>query len=305
MEIATLVCNKKLSYESTFQAYSMYEYLKKQGNQVQIIDYNFLEDRNNKKNQMLYNFLSNNTVLTVNRYGSIEQLEENQPLVDRYIVVNGNYNDLNIKINGNNNIAYGIKDISNSDMSRLEQEYFKISTAFNINNENSKRVIDPIFLLSKEEWYDEINENSKIDKNSEYVLIYSDIVTKDMLKYAYAISQKNNLKIYIVSEKVDAIFFKGKKFNNINPLELADLISNAQEVITSCDDGIKLSVLFDRNLHIFTTQENEQLELIHELNIQNRIVDNPQQCLVSARNYEYSNKVIEELKENSYEFLKL
>ena len=48
MEIATLVCNNGLNYDITFQTYSMYEYLKKQGNQVQIVDYNFLNKDDRK-----------------------------------------------------------------------------------------------------------------------------------------------------------------------------------------------------------------------------------------------------------------
>ena len=59
MEIATLVCNNGLNYDLVFQTYSMFEYLKGQGNQVQIIDYNFLKN-DNKKSEMLYDFLTKN-----------------------------------------------------------------------------------------------------------------------------------------------------------------------------------------------------------------------------------------------------
>ena len=87
MEIATLVCNNGLNYDLVFQTFSMFEYLKRQGNQVQIIDYNFLK-KDNKKSEMLYSFLVNNVVLTFNRYNDVNQLEENLPLADKFIVLN-------------------------------------------------------------------------------------------------------------------------------------------------------------------------------------------------------------------------
>lgn len=302
MEIAALICNKKLTYDSTFQAYSIYEYLKKQGDQVQVIDYNFLLNESDKKNKMLYDFLSNNIILTANRYRSIEQLEENQPLVDKYIVVNGNYDALNIRTNVNDNIAYGIKDMSNLDINKLEENYSKISTSFE-NDEDIKRVVDPIFLLSKDEWNNQIKRKSNISKKEDYIFVYSEVVSKEMLNYAVTIAQKNNCKVYIVSDKVEVFFHKGKVLKNVSPMDLAGLISNAQDVITSCNDGIKLSVIFDRNVHIFSTNQNEQLELISELNIGERVVSNPEDYLSSSKDYEYSNKYINELKEISFEFL--
>lgn len=305
MEIAALVCNNKLSYDSTFQAYSMFEYLKKQGNQVQVIDYNFLSNKSDKKNKMLYNFLSNNIILTVNRYSNLDQFEEKQPLVDKYIVVNGSYNDLNIKTNVNNNIAYGIRNISNLDISKLEENYSKISISFDSKRENINKVVDPIFLLSKEEWSNIIKSKSNISKKDDYILVYSEVVPKEMLKYALNIAQKNKLKVYIVSDKVESILHKGKHLRNVNPIDLASLILNAQDVITSCNDGIKFSVLLDKNIHIFTTNQNEQLGLINELNIEDRIVYDPENYLDSSRNYEYSHKYIDELKEKSFEFLKI
>lgn len=304
MEIATLVCNQKLSYDSVFQSYSMYEYLRKQENQVQIIDYNLLNKKRNKKNIMLYNFLYNNTILTVNRYNSLEQIEDNQPLVDRYIIINGSYNELTLKLNGKDNIAYGVKDLDNSEMKELSKNFSNISSIYDIKNDDIPKVVDPIFLLSKEEWSDIILDKSSIKLSQEYNLIYSDYVTKDMLKYASIISQKNNCKNYIVSEKTEGLFYNGKRLKNVNPIELANLIFEAQEVITSCNDGIKLSVLFDKDLHIFISKEEEQIELINELKVQSRIVNNPEIILPRKEDYEKSKKMILGLKEKSCELLK-
>lgn len=304
METAVLICNnKELNYDTTIKAYSIYEYLKKQGNQVQIVDYNLLDNKASKKSKELYEFLSQNTILTINRYSSFSQLEETPSLVDRYIIVDGDYNDLAISLNGNNNLAYGIKDITNSQIERIKDNYLGVSTSFKLKDEMATQVVNPIFLLSKEEWYDIIHEKSEIDTSLDYILIYSDTVTKEMLKYAYTLSQKNESKIFILANKVEGIFSKGKRLKNVSPIDLVNLISEAQDVITSCDEGIEFSVLFDRNLHIFTTKENEQLELINELKLESRVVDNAEQCLGSSRNYEYAKASIDNLKNISYNFI--
>ncbi len=119
MEIATLICNNKLDYDMALKAYSMYKYLKSQGNQVEIIDYNFsnknIRDKNTK---MLYDFLEKNTVLSLRKYNTICQLEENLPLADKYLIVNGTYSDLSINF-GKNKIAYYAKGMTNFELYRL------------------------------------------------------------------------------------------------------------------------------------------------------------------------------------------
>ena len=302
MEIATLVCNNGLNYDLVFQTYSMFEYLKRQGNQVQIIDYNFLK-KDNKKSEMLYDFLTNNAVLTFNRYNDVNQLEDNLPLADRFVVLNGEYNELTLQMSGDKNLAYGIKT-NLSDISNISDNFSKVSTFYDAKDEKINRVIDPIFLLSKEEWYDLISEENNINMPIDYILIYSDTVSKEMLNYASQIASNNNSKIYIVADKVEGVFHKGKRLKNIEPFELLKFIYNAQDVITSCNDGIKFSVLFEKNLHIFSNEDESQVELINDLNLRRRVVNESNQIISQNIGYNDSYKEIDKLLENSVEFLK-
>ena len=302
MEIATLVCNNGLNYDLVFQTYSMFEYLKGQGNQVQIIDYNFLKN-DNKKSEMLYDFLTNNVVLTFNRYNDVNQLEDNLPLADRFVVLNGEYNELTLQMNGDKNLAYGIKT-NLSDISNISDNFSKVSTFYDAKDEKINRVIDPILLLSKEEWYDLISEENNINMPIDYILIYSDTVSKEMLNYASQIASNNNSKIYIVADKVEGVFHKGKRLKNIEPFELLKFIYNAQDVITSCNDGIKFSVLFEKNLHIFSNEDESQVELINDLNLRRRVVNESNQIISQNIGYNDSYKEIDKLLENSVEFLK-
>lgn len=309
MEIAALVCNDKLNYESAFQIYSLYEYLKHKNNQVQIVDYNLL-DRNKRsfsqkrKNELLYNFLDDNVVMTSIRYKTIEQVEDNPPLADRYIISNATYHDLNMEILNENYYAYGIKDIGAEQLNNIRDKYKSVSTLFKVKGEEIKQVADPIFLLSREDWYDFASKSNLKTEKENYILVYSDLVTEDMLKYAKMLSENNNAKIYVVADKIQTLFFKGKRINNPLPYDLANLILNAQEVVTSCDDGIKLSLIFERGLHIFNDVEKiEQIELINEFNLVNRIVDSTERIVNGNYEFNLSLEKIDELKNNSKSIL--
>ena len=297
MELAILSCNKKLNNDTAFQIFAMYEYLKRQENNVQVVDCGL---KDYKKN---YDFLSSNVVLTVNTYADYRQVEENQPLVDKYIILNYDCDSENLNLNGKENIIYGINNISNKQIEKIANDGYKISSLIDLKNKNIKNVVDPVFLISKEQWLDEINQKSKIDIGTDYVLVYSDVVTKEMLKYAEDISRKNCLKMYVVADKVQAIFYKGKRIKNTNIIDLANLISNAQTIVTSCNDAIKLAVVFDKNLHIFDTQDDEQIELIDKLNLKKRIVKDTSRVLEPWQEYKDIKEKIEDLKTDSYELL--
>lgn len=297
MELAILSCNNKLNNDTAFQIFAMYEYLKRQGNNVQVVDCGL---KDYKKN---YDFLSSNVVLTVNTYMDYRRFEENQPLVDKYIILNYDCDDENLNLNGKENIIYGINNISNKQIEKIANDGYKISSIVDLKNKNIKNVVDPVFLISKEQWLDEVNQKSKIDIGADYVLVYSDIVTKEMLKYAEDISRKNCLKMYVVADKIQAIFYKGKRIKNTNIIDLANLISNAQTVVTSCNDAIKLAVIFDKNLHIFDVQDDEQIELIDKLNLKKRIVKDTSRVLEPWQEYKDIKEKIEDLKTDSYELL--
>ncbi len=280
MEIAALVCNKKMDYDTVFKTYSLYEYLRKIGNVVEVIDYNFLRRKSDKKNKMLYEFLNNNIIMTVNRYNSVEQIEECLPLADKFIVANGDYNDLKIRFNSNNVLAYGINNININELNNIADRYSKIS--FSSNNsqlDGMIKVIDPVFLLSKNEWEDIVDINSNIQINTKYVLIYASIANKEMLNYASKMVENSNKKLYIVADKIEKLFFKAKRLNNVTPFNLLGLIQNAEAVITNLNDGIKFSAILDKKVHIFTDNSNEQVGIINSLALRNRVVLNSNHLL--------------------------
>ncbi len=310
MEIAALICNEDLDYESTLQIYSMFQFIRKSGNEIQIIDYNFLNENIKNyflklKNNMLYTFLENNTILTVRRYSSLKQLQENIPLADEYIIANAKYKDLGI-FPKEETLIYGIKDANKYEIDLIKDEYEKFSSLSDIKDEQVKRVVDPLFLLSKDEW-NEFSQKSSISESiKDYILVYGKVVTKDMLSYAKKLSEINNCKIYIVADKINTIIYKGKKLNNVSPLDLVRLISNSNDIVTSSDEAIKFSVLFNKNVHIFTEEEkyDSQIEIINELKLLDRIVISPERVILKENDSSDVVESINELRAESIKFLK-
>ena len=304
MEIAALVCNDKLDYEAALKTYSIFHTTRKMGNQIQIVDYNYL-DLNTKnifdkvKNNNLYDFLENNTIFTSRRYNSYEQLEDSIPLADSYMLVNPNFSKLDT-FPRERCVVYGVKDIDKNEINMLKDDYKKFSTNEEVIGAEVSRVVDPLFLLSKEDWYEFGEKSSLPDENKEYVLIYSKVVEKDMLMYAKNLSERNNSKILIVSDKVNSLLYKGKRIQNATPADLVKLISNASDVITSNDDGIRLSIIFEKRIHIFNDSNDEnQLELINELKLIDRIVTSQDRVILKESENKEAIDKIKEIREQS------
>ena len=309
MEIAALVCNDKLDYESALKTYSIFQINRKMGNQVQIVDYNYLNpDIKNvfdkMKNNNLYSFLENNTIFTSRRYSSFERLEDNIPLADSYMIVNPSFNSLDV-FPREKCVIYGVKDIDENEIDRIKDDYKDFSTSFHLRDNDVSSVVDPLFLLSKEDWYEFGEKSSLPDENKEYILVYGKNIEKDMLAYAKSLSEKNNSKIYIIADKVNALLYKGKRILNATPADLVKLMSNASDIITSSNEGIRFSVIFEKKLHIFNDSSDEsQLELINELKLLDRIVTSPDRIILKESENKETIDKLKELREKSLNLFK-
>lgn len=304
MEVAITFFNngEKIQYQDTLQIYSLFEYLKRLGCQVQVIDFNLYE-KNNKN--FLYNFLDENTILTSIRYNNINEIREYPPLADKYIFVNGDFLQLSAcALDKNKCIAYGIKDINKDEIEQIEQKYLKVSTLFDIKDKNITRCLDPMFLLDKSQW-DEFSKRSSIKLDENYVLVYCDSVTKDILDYSKKVAKDQ--KIYILTDKMQFTLFKGKRLKNIMPYDLVKLLENAQDVITNYEDAIKLSIIFDKNIHIILDEEkddNYKMEMINEYDLVDRVVNLDSEKLEDITDYTKADEKINSLKNITFDFIK-
>lgn len=305
MEVAISFFNngENMQYQEALQIYSLFEYVKNLGCQVQIIDYDLYGDKGKKK--LLYNFLEDNTILTSIRYNSINEIKEYPPLADKYIFVNGNFSQLSVcALDKNKCIAYGIREINKDEVESIEQKYQKVSTLFDIKDKNTVRCLDPMFLLDSSQW-SEFSQRSNLMLDEKYVLVYCDNVTNDILEYSKKVSQ--NLRVYVVANKMQLTFFKGKRLKNIMPYDLVKLIKNAQDIITNFEDAIKLSIIFNKNIHIILDEkkdDNYKIEMINEYGLVDRVADLYNDKLEENTDYSEADEKIDSLKNITFNFLK-
>lgn len=106
-------------------------------------------------------------------------------------------------------------------------------------------VVDPVFLLSKQQW---VGFGTETVKTEPYTLVYvMDGVYGELVDYAQKIKEQTGNKIYVVSfskikdERID------RCFHMANPKDFVGLLSDADAVVTNSFHGTAFSVLFQKS----------------------------------------------------------
>lgn len=132
--------------------------------------------------------------------------------------------------------------------------------------------IDPVFLLSSDEW--KLSLNVSDSKNSKYVLVYS---------------LRDRAKVNLIAEKV-AAFYGYKiievfplptirnflsKYSSVSPEEFIGLIANASFIVTDSFHGTAFSIVFRKPFYSIKQQDdkNDRVEsLVKVLGLEDRFI---------------------------------
>lgn len=112
-------------------------------------------------------------------------------------------------------------------------------------------VVDPVFLLTKEEWETKLELNFSSDK---YVLVYQVRENPLTLKVAEDYARKNNLKVIILT-KIVYQRFDFRLNQTATPESFVGLIRNASLVVTTSFHGTALSIIFRKNFYTISISE--------------------------------------------------
>ena len=85
------------------------------------------------------------------------------------------------------------------------------------------------------------------------------------------------------------------------------LIKNAQDIITNFEDAIKLSIIFNKNIHIILDEkkdDNYKIEMINEYGLVDRVADLYNDKLEENTDYSEADEKIDSLKNITFNFLK-
>ena len=121
-----------------------------------------------------------------------------------------------------------------------------------LENKDVIQSIDPVFLLSKQDWENILIRNKT---RKPYIFVYEVARTPLLREFAKKLSEKYNLEIVYLSKS-------GKKMNNVkklysvSPIEFINYIKNAEYVVTSSFHGLAFSLIFEKQFYFDTHEKN-------------------------------------------------
>ena len=173
------------------------------------------------------------------------------------------------------------------------------------NNLECENNVDPVFLLSKDEWK---NIAKKNEEEKKYILIYllqgSDVFLKKAIKYA----EENNLKVVILSTGLKRKY-NAEYIAACSPEEFLGYFINAETVFTNSFHGISFSILFNKKFY-YELQKNGSktnsrlMNIISLFNLESQnseLYDSITQ--LSNINYENVNHIIGVERDKSIKYL--
>lgn len=191
-----------------------------------------------------------------------------------------------------NKVAYsaslGKKDISDKAMKMFSEQLLKFSgisvreknNSVYLSNKlgiNVKHTVDPVFLLSKEQWQN-LSEKATIDKiNKEYILFIDLFNSKELEEKAFELASKENIKVYTIDPLCRNSNKKTINLHDVGPIDYLYLINNAKYVVTNSFHAVAFSSIFNKKLVYYLNNElsNRITELFEDMKIvpKNDLVD--------------------------------
>jgi hypothetical protein len=137
-------------------------------------------------------------------------------------------------------------------------------------NKTAVNVVDPVFLLEKEDW----DEMSTREFKEKYVLIYDFDNSELIKKIAMEIAAEKGYKIYALY--VGKLKYADEYFQLDGPETFVSLVKQAEFVISNSFHAAVFSVLYERLFVVVNRTEainTRMRDLLHDLKLNDRLVD--------------------------------
>ena len=176
------------------------------------------------------------------------------------------------------------------------------------NIKNVEQVLDPTFLLTKDEWKD-LSHKAKINEKEKYILIYQLHDNKEFDKYAKEFAKMKGMKLLRISPSIYHMIRSGKLIYLPDQYEFLAYFENAEYILTDSFHATVFSIIFNKKF-IDVLPKNKtgtRIESILEiLSIDNRILKDYNKFELIDKNIDYEkvNKRIDEERFKSLELLR-
>lgn len=164
---------------------------------------------------------------------------------------------------------------------------------------NIEKVIDPVFLLSKEEWNDLIKHAETKECKRDYVFCYfPGGVSKSLEKFSQDLAKKLNCRRILVVSEWRNIFRPGKKMYDCSPVEFVSMIKNAKAVCTDSFHGTAFSIIMNTPFYVEMGGEKADARILSILKMTNKTEN------IINKNADYSKAPFENVVEDVIDYSK-
>ncbi|MED4600761.1 polysaccharide pyruvyl transferase family protein [Paenibacillus validus] len=210
---------------------------------------------------------------------------------------------------GRDEISEKEKDFLKNNIKNLDLISVREDSALKILNgltENRvERVLDPTLLADTKIWDELICGKSA----NEYLLVYTVGPIGNVMEIANYIAKKMGIKIINITDKIMIKKYNVKTLRDIGPESFVGLFKNATFIITNSFHGTAFSIIFNKDFLTIPhkTGGTRMIDLLNLLKLDARIINNQMKIddyLEQKIDYTVTNKILNEEKEKSLEFLK-
>ena len=318
MKIKTITTWADYNYGASLQAYALTTYLKKQGHDVEMInylppyqtrmyDYMWVNPESKASKYMVARWiyrvaklaqrmttLGRKKVfdefnfkilpLTSTCYHSFDELNANPPEADLYIV--GSDQVWNVLYDAGKDPAFYLDfvkkgkkasyaasfsylDIGEDDRKRISQSLktfdsvavreYQGQELLDSMGINSTWVLDPVFLLSVEDWNRLVDSRiCTYDRQLKepYLLVYDFEGNNELKSFAIEYAKLKNLKIYAITDKY-ALRYADKNFKKSGPIDFVRLIANCKAFVSNSFHGTAFSIIYHKPVFVFNRHRHQ------------------------------------------------
>ena len=160
-------------------------------------------------------------------------------------------------------------------------------------NVSSVQVVDPVFLLSKQDW-DKLVVPPR--HKGKYILFYNLLNTRESISFAKQLSRQHGLPIYEITKKTSVFSGKSHLIHNASIGEFLGLLKDAEYVVSNSFHGVAFSIIYEKRFYAvgMGTKANRVVSLLDSVGMAERYIY-PHQNNMSEIEIDY-NKTSPKLK---------
>lgn len=205
--------------------------------------------------------------------------------------------------------SMGEIDVTDSDKKRLQellQNFHAVSVRERdlleliqpLTDKKVEQVLDPVFLLSKEEW---ICLATKRKIKEKYILLYKLSHSDAAVECAQRLKKETGYRIIEINGSIPNVIPNKQQSQNVaGPLEFLSLIYYADFLVSTSFHGVAFAIIFNKQFYAFSNKNSGRIiSLLESFNLSSRFFENDLKVI----NYNLINQLLNNKRNISNYFL--